>query len=220
MCVSSRAWLTLRQNNYLIDTDESNLWHTQEQSHVFLQSHLRSWQFTQQHIFATSDSRQLGWQAGFRRDHKRPHGRARPRPGAHTQTWTGGLSDQKNRYRSRHFYFKLSRMTTGTKPARISRYLLKPVHINPHAQNKKNQKKTGKSSWKGAHVDENIHLVSAVWCTLLMRGIIWNNGQSGAERGGGGDRRGDKEVPDDIRVASRHNCLQVVLHLSSSPGFS
>lgn len=59
----------------------------------------------------------------------------------------GGLSDQNKLYRFRRFYFSLNTMTTGTKPARISYYLLQHVHINPHVPKKK-QLKRCRHRWK------------------------------------------------------------------------
>lgn len=150
MCVSSRVWLTLEQNNYLIDTKESNLWHTRTHTRVFPHSHLKSWQFTQQHIFATSDSQQLSWRA--------ERWRLAQKSRTTTQLWTpsprhtrvstnSGLSDQNKLYRFRRFYFSLNTMTTGRKPARISYYLLQHVHINPHVPKKK-QLKRRRHQWK------------------------------------------------------------------------
>lgn len=153
---------------------------TSGRSRVFPQSHLRSWQFPQQQIFATSDSRQLGWQANFHKNHKRPPGCARPHRGTRVEM-NGGASlaaCQTRRIAIDPFaYFKLSRMTTSAKPARIRYYLLTPVHINPHAQRER-KKKAAEKAHTSMNAFNSSLLRSARYYWEKSSGIMLSPGQS------------------------------------------
>lgn len=77
----------------------------------------------------------------------------------------------------------------GAKPDRISYYLLKPVHINTHTHTQ-----TKKKAAEKERTSMETFISSQLCSALLMREIIWNNGQSGQSGVVGGEEGGQQKM--------------------------
>lgn len=201
MCVSGQAWCRLEQNNYLFDGGESNKWSTPPHSPSFSPSlQPESWQFTHQHVFhypwqlaislavrkhtvnihkviqtpGRTHSRKLEHMQEHTYTHTQIHKHTLIE--AHSRQFADRLSELCGIYWLLNFYSELNWMTTNSRSARLSYYPLRTQSVNL---------KAGAVWWNHSSLPLNM---------LLMKEVIWNNGQSelGGERSGEGETRGGR----------------------------